>query len=114
MDYCPQGDDSPSYYDNTCKGTLQTTLPTGASNYIDTTELSNAYLYALDHGLITSSRGDMLLYNKITRRELAKIIALYAKNIVGITAKTNNACTFKDVSNESLATKGYMQKVCSL
>jgi len=44
--------------------------------------LEDCVNYALDHNLITSSSADARLYSKITRKELAKIIAVYAKNVI--------------------------------
>ena len=80
-DYCLDGDNSPSYYDHTCVGKTHA-VASSLGDSFDTGELRSAYLYSLDHGLITSGSADLYLYSKITRKELAKIITIYANNIV--------------------------------
>ena len=112
MDYCPDGDASPSYYDNTCVWVTHSWTVT--SDAIDTNELRSAYFYALDHGLITSASSDARLYDKIRRRDLAKLIAIYAKNVVWLVPSTTRNCAFTDLSKETVESKAYIMRACRL
>jgi hypothetical protein len=111
MDYCPDGDDSPSYYDNTCVWVTHSWV---VSDTIDTNELRNAYFYALDRGLISSASADGRLYDKIRRRDLAKLIAIYAKNVVWLVPSTTRNCAFTDLSKETVESKAYIMRACRL
>jgi hypothetical protein len=111
MDYCPDGDDSPSYYDSTC---VWVTHSWAVSDTIDTNELRNAYFYGLDRGLISSASADARLYDKIRRRDLAKLIAIYAKNVVWLVPSTTRNCVFTDLSKETIESKVYIMRACRL
>ena len=111
MDYCPDGDDSLSYYDNTCVWVIHSWT---VSDTIDTNELRNAYFYALDRGLISTASADARLYDKIRRRDLAKLIAIYAKNVVWLVPSTTRNCAFTDLSKETIESKAYIMRACRL
>ncbi|MEI6119251.1 MAG: S-layer homology domain-containing protein [bacterium] len=112
MDYCPDGDASPSYYDDTCIGSTHTIAE--IPDDITTSQLLNAYKYAREHELITAASSDAKLYAKIKRKELAKLISIYVKNVVGLVADPARKCDFSDLSKETTATRAYIKDVCKL
>lgn len=88
-DNCPDGDYSPSYYDDTC-GKKTTTSSHGAAT---TTTASNKIL---------------------TRKVLANLSMIFAQEVLELEADTSLWCTFSDTKNESSTTKLILAKVCQL
>ena len=77
-------------------GTLMPIYAFGA-NY--TTELVQAYDYAHDHGITTMSSIDNAdMYGNLTRIAMAKMLANYAIDVLGLTPDTTKECTFPDVT----------------
>jgi hypothetical protein len=62
-------------------------------------ELQDAYKYAYAHEVTTMTSIDNAnMYGSLTRIALAKMIANYAINVLGMTPDTSKACTFTDVT----------------
>jgi hypothetical protein len=77
-------------------GTLVPMYAFGA-NY--TAELVQAYDYAHDHGITTMSSIDNAdMYGNLTRIAMAKMLANYAIDVLGLTPDTTKECTFPDVT----------------
>jgi hypothetical protein len=117
-DYCPNGDNSPSYYDGECDE-----LEHGAAdecsidspNY--TEEEKAAYRFACEQDIsamntIQSAR----LYSELTRAEMAKIVSVYAKNILGkeIPDKKPFCKQFNDADQVNKELQGYIISACEL
>jgi hypothetical protein len=78
---------------------LITTLPNVAfaASYSD--ELEGAYDYAYDNGITTMDSIDNAdLYGSLTRIAMAKMMANYAVDVLGLTPDTDLECSFPDVS----------------
>jgi hypothetical protein len=76
-------------------GTLAPMYAFGAT-YSD--ELQDAYKYAYAHEVTTMTSIDNAnMYGNLKRIEMAKMLANYAINALGMTPDTTKACTFPDV-----------------
>ena len=95
---------------------LTSSVPTtvlGAASYSD--ELQGAYDYALTNGITTQSSIDTAdMYGQLKRSHMAKMMANYAKEVLGKTLDTSKACAFTDVANESAELQGYITEACQL
>lgn len=78
---------------------LATMVPTTfAATYSD--ELEGAYDYAYENGITTMDSIDNAnMYGSLTRIALAKMIANYAMDVLGLTPDTDKECSFPDVSD---------------
>lgn len=73
-DYCPQGDFSPSYYDNTCS------KPEPVEKDEKKPESENAYDWAFKHAITSKATlEDARLYDVLTRKELAKMLTVFTQ-----------------------------------
>ena len=63
-------------------------------------ELQGAYDWAHENGITTMSSIDNAnMYGAITRAEMAKMLANYAKNLMGKEADASAACSFTDTAS---------------
>ena len=63
-------------------------------------ELQGAYNWAYENGITTMSTIDNAnMYGAITRAEMAKMLANYAKNLMGKTVDTSATCSFTDTAS---------------
>lgn len=78
------------------------------------TELDTAFVFAKKYELTYASSLNAYAPEKtITRRALAKMLALYMKNYKEIDAETVSACgRFTDISAETPEDKAYIQQAC--
>ena len=80
--------------------TAQTLLPVGAMATEYSQELQDAYDWAYGKGVTTMSPIDNAnMYGAITRAEMAKMLSVYAKEVLGNTPDTSKACTFSDIDS---------------
>ena len=79
----------------------QTVVPSAGvfgANYSQ--ELQDAYDWAYGKGVTTMSPIDNAnMYGAITRAEMAKMLSVYAKEVLGNTPDTSKACTFSDIDS---------------
>ena len=63
-------------------------------------ELQDAYKWAHEKGVTTMDSIDNAnMYGAITRAEMAKMLSVYAKEVLGKTLNTSAACTFTDIAS---------------
>ena len=63
-------------------------------------ELQDAYNWAYSKGVTTMSTIDNAnMYGAITRAEMAKMLSVYATEVLGNTPDTSKACTFTDIDS---------------
>ena len=75
-------------------------IPAGAMAATYSEELQGAYDWAYENGITTMSSIDNAnMYGAITRAEMAKMLANYAKNLMGMELDTSAACTFTDTAS---------------
>ena len=80
-------------------------IPAGAMAATYSAELQGAYDWAYENGITTMSSIDNAnMYGAITRAEMAKMLANYAKNLMGRELDTSASCKFSDIAsvNEEL------------
>ncbi|NOZ44901.1 MAG: hypothetical protein GXP45_07320 [bacterium] len=78
-------------------------------------ELENAYIFACEEGITSAQTiDDAHIYNPITRRELAKMISVFAVKILGIQPDRTKHCDYNDIENESFKMQYYMKASCQL
>ncbi len=93
-DNCPNGDHSPSYYDGTCKAQ---------------TEIEQAYHWAFEKGITTMPTIERArMYDGVLRAELAKMISVYATQVLNKTGVTELMPYYEDVWNIQGDLKGYI------
>ncbi len=119
-DYCPNGDISPSFYDNICTAitgavgaNVQTLGTIIWSEY--STEFNNAYLYAYNIGITTIKtiqQADM--WGSLFRAPMAKMMVNYAIKVLDKTPDTWAVCEFNDIANQSTEMKTYIKLACQL
>lgn len=113
-------DYSPSYYDKTCvKNSSEEKYLTGECNVIwspYSQELNSAFQY--NYNLWTTtvcSWLDARLDKYILRKELAKMMSIYASKIMWKLPQNISACSdFVDIKNESKEMKTYIKFACQL
>lgn len=121
-DTCPNGDYSPSYYDNDCWD-----IPTDNETTNDWTtnctsewsrynlETNNAFTYACQLGMTDNTViQDANIDEYILRKEAAKMISIFATKELKKTPSVNTWCIFSDISNESRDFQDYIQLSCEL
>jgi hypothetical protein len=92
------------------------TLP-GASVFGATysAELQGAYDWAYSKGVTTMSNIDSAnMYGAITRAEMAKMLSVYAKEVLGKTLDTSKACTFTDIDSVKGDLHDFIIESCQL
>ena len=92
------------------------TLP-GASVFGATysAELQGAYDWAYSKGVTTMSNIDSAnMYGAITRAEMAKMLSVYAKEVLGKKLDTSKACTFTDIDSVKGDLHDFIIESCQL
>jgi len=114
-DDCPNGDDSSSFYDDTCDASeiLQKNWSIIWSIYSQ--ELNNAYLYAFDIWITTMNtiQKANMEWNLI-RSHMAKMMVNYAIKVLNKTINTGLVCEFDDIFNETAEMRSYIKFACQL
>ena len=78
-------------------------------------ELQDAYNWAHDKGITTMSTIDNAnMYGAITRAEMAKMLSVYATEVLGMTPDTSAACRFTDTDSVKGDLNGYITESCQL
>ncbi|MCF7835140.1 alpha/beta hydrolase fold domain-containing protein [Candidatus Gracilibacteria bacterium] len=78
-------------------------------------ELVQAYDYAYDMGITTMPNINQAnMYGNLQRSHMAKMVANYATDVLGLVPDTGKICEFSDIDNESDELKGYITKACRL
>ena len=121
-DYCLDGDFSPSYYDNTCGTKTNGGNNTHGSAYDCTIEWStysseanDAFLHACNLGMTEStSLKNIDIKEYILRKDVAKIISLFAVKELDMQPDIERTCRFSDIRNESEDLQSYMELSCQL
>lgn len=115
-DDCPDWDFSPSFYDSVC-GTKPTTTTHNSADTCDwaTDELIGAYDFAFAHQITTQPTcARAKLENTIRRKEMAKMISVFAINIMWMIPDTGKNCIFFDLSHETGEMNGFAKLACQL
>lgn len=93
----------------------QTVVPAGVSAATYSQELQEAYDWAYSKGVTTMSPIDNAnMYGAITRAEMAKMLSVYAKEVLGKTPDTSKACTFSDIDSVKGDLHDYIIESCQL
>ena len=78
-------------------------------------ELTDAYNWAYSKGVTTMSPIDNAnMYGAITRSEMAKMLSVYATEVLGMTPNTAAACTFSDIDSVKGDLHDYIIESCEL
>jgi hypothetical protein len=78
-------------------------------------ELEDAYNWAHDKGVTTMDTIDNAnMYGQITRAEMAKMLSVYAEDVLGVTPDTAKACTFTDIDSVKGDLHDFIIKSCQL
>jgi hypothetical protein len=78
-------------------------------------ELQDAYNWAYSKGVTTMSSIDNAnMYGAITRAEMAKMLSVYAKEVLGKTLNTSAACTFNDIDSVKGDLHDFIIESCQL
>ena len=93
----------------------QTVVPFGALAATYSQELQDAYDWAYGKGVTTMSPIDNAnMYGAITRAEMAKMLSVYAKEVLGNTPDTSKACTFSDIDSVKWDLHEFIIESCQL
>ena len=104
MDFCPNGDFSPSYYDYTC---THADIPSSGN------ELTDAYNRAYGFGITTMYPiGNANLDGYIKRSQLAKMISKFTMQFTDIRLNVLRDCIFPDMDKETLEMQYYAVLSC--
>ncbi|MCX6823312.1 MAG: myxococcus cysteine-rich repeat containing protein [candidate division SR1 bacterium] len=113
-DICPNGDLSPSYYDTSCESQGSHASAT-CTTITQQNEFIDAYNWAYNLGITTVAPiCDANLDGKITRKQLAKMMAEFTVQIIGKQPDTKILCAFADTKDETPEMKFYMKISCQL
>ena len=83
------------------------------ANYSE--ELQGAYDWAHEKWITTmSSIENANMYGNITRAEMAKMLSVYATEVLGLTADETKACTFTDIDSVKGDLHDYIIESCKL
>ena len=78
-------------------------------------ELQDAYNWAYSKGVTTMSPIDNAnMYGAITRSEMAKMLSVYATEVLGMTPDTTAACAFSDIDSVKGDLHDYIIESCEL
>ena len=78
-------------------------------------ELQDAYNWAYGKGVTTMTTIDNAnMYGAITRAEMAKMLSVYAKDVLGYKADTSKACSFTDIDSVKGDLHDYIIESCQL
>ena len=90
-------------------------IPAGALAATYSAELQEAYNWAYSKGVTTMSPIDNAnMYGAITRSEMAKMLSVYATEVLGMTPDTSAACTFSDIASVNGDLHDYIIESCQL
>ena len=93
----------------------QTVVPCGALAATYSAELQGAYDWAYSKGVTTMSSIDNAnMYGAITRAEMAKMLSVYARDVLGYKADTSKACNFTDIDSVKGDLHDYIILSCQL
>ena len=94
----------------------QTVVPSaGVFGATYSEELQGAYDWAYSKGVTTQSPIDNAnMYGAITRAEMAKMLSVYAVEVLGYEADTSKACNFTDIDSVKGDLHDYIIKSCQL
>lgn len=96
---CPLGDTSGSPSDGVC---YLTTRVGSISNSLYSVETDNAYLFAYKNGITEAKTIQRANVNSlITRAEFARMVSLFALNVLHKMPDTSLACSFADMRRET-------------
>ncbi|MDR0370062.1 MAG: S-layer homology domain-containing protein [Candidatus Peribacteria bacterium] len=119
IDDCPDGDYSPSYYDDICNSEDD---HASAEENEDSSQAQNdqqdLYDWAKEHKLTdTTSKEEMRLQDNITRAEIAKVIVSYINSLDSSQAQNdtdnNDKCSsFTDLNQVNAELQSYIIKAC--
>lgn len=105
-------DYSPSYYDDTCEGRI--VVVHASANEVDN-GLNESYLWAYENGITNKTTFQKAkLEWKLLRYQLAKMISIFAMDLVWKIPDTEARCVFTDISNQDLESRGYIKTACQL
>lgn len=110
-DDCPNGDTSPSFYDNQCSVEVKCSITWS----LFSTEINNSYLYACGIGITTMptvQTADM--EGKLIRSHMAKMMVNYAIKVMWMKPDTTKSCNFDDIGNQSSDLQAYIKLACQL
>ena len=75
-------------------------IPSGAIAATYSAELEGAYDWAYSKGVTTMPSIDSAnMYGAITRAEMAKMLSVYAVEVLGLSADEARACSFTDIDS---------------
>ena len=118
FDRCPNWDNSPSYYDWRCGDETYHNVDGTDWNIKELSyqdELQQALDYAYRVWMVTHwNFYKARLNDKIKRKELAKIITIFAIKIMWKQPNLKKDCNFNDITWESLELQWYMKLSCEL
>jgi len=78
-------------------------------------EYDHAYSFALEHGITTKpSLQEADMDGKLTRSQMAKMIANYAINVLHYIPTTTLVCSFDDLSGQTAEMQSYIIQACQL
>jgi hypothetical protein len=94
----------------------QTVVPSaGVFGATYSEELQGAYDWAYSKGVTTMSSIDNAnMYGAITRAEMAKMLSVYAMEVLGMTPDTSKACSFTDIESVKGDLHDFIIKSCQL
>jgi hypothetical protein len=94
----------------------QTVVPSaGVFGATYSEELEGAYNWAYKNGVTTMSPIDNAnMYGAITRAEMAKMLSVYAKDVLGKKADSSKACEFTDIDSVKGDLHDYIIESCQL
>jgi hypothetical protein len=94
----------------------QTVVPSaGVFGATYSEELQGAYNWAYEKGVTTMSSIDNAnMYGAITRAEMAKMLSVYAVEVLGLTENEARACNFTDIDSVKGDLHDYIIKSCKL
>ena len=93
----------------------QTVVPFGALAATYSQELQDAYDWAYAKGVTTMSPIDNAnMYWAITRAQMAKMLSVYATEVLGETPDTSKACNFTDIDSVKGDLHDYIIESCQL
>lgn len=132
-DSCPNGDYSPSHYDNTCGSAPTNTWSTTTGNTttgstttgsqqpesivwsLFSPELNDAYLFAFQYGITSKDTiQEAKMEDTIIRAEMAKMISQYMIKVLGKMPDTSKVCNFTDIGDVAQDLQFYIKLSCQL
>lgn len=116
-DYCPKGDFSDSYYDNTCEKSIKKDEKSDDTHgAADDEETNQLYEWAKETELTSTENVDTFrLDAPLTRSEMAKIVSIFLQKFLGQFADPDIRCTqFTDIAGITSDLHDYIIEACNL